>query len=672
MIITKIEWENFRQFVGKGGMTFSKEGGISIIYGLNGDGKTTLHQLFQWLFYGECNLEGTILPFSLKKDLQETGVKKRVWGHIEFVHEDETYLLDRYVFFTRKGRDGNETLVLKKKSRTGLLEDIRHPISFIKGILPKEFAPYFFFDGERMVKDIADRGKESAKSLRNAIFHMFGLQRYALALIDIGPEKGAKRKTAMGVLLSESGEDHDAEELLDAKSTYEQWSGVVEDNEKQLNSLQDALERTKEDIERLSDRIGSEESLRGLEDRRKSITTDIQEIDEGRDALIKELVAFINETYSRSFAASAGTRAREAAVDGAHAVPEDMPEGISGELVESLLHHAGRRCLCGNRIGLSETRYLKKLRASLPPNDYRYVAHDFREKSIRFFRDCFSTEGKIRSSIERMHRQIRKRDRLVDERSKIDARLAELSQRRDLAEERDRKEQEKERLLEKIGSTKNRLENARNKLDEAERKLSVMNEEDKGNRLNRMARRLLKDVYFEIEERLDRKTNETREKLQERIQSLLDEIITANRKVSLDNEFRLSVNNEFSTERNSEGQTAGISFAFILGVLDILKEMETGEEDFPLVLDGPFSKLDPGATREVCKKLRVCAKQVILFSKDDLSESLGEDDIENVYLIKSDRSTQTEAHVVLSRNSEMVRAFFSPENRRSHGEEVEG
>lgn len=672
MIITKIEWENFRQFVGKGGMTFGKDGGISIIYGLNGDGKTTLHQLFQWLFYGECNLEGAFLPFALEKDLQETGGKRKVSGHIEFIHEGETYLLDRFVFFTKKGREGSETLVLKKRSKAGLVEDIRHPISFIKGILPKEFAPYFFFDGERMVKDIADRGKESAKSLRNAIFHMFGLQRYALALIDIGPEKGAKRKTAMGALLSESGEDHDVEELRAAKSTYERWSCIVEDNEKQLKSLQDSLERTKEDIARLSDRIGSEESLRELEDQRKFITADIEEIDEGRDTLIRELGAFINETYSRSFAASAGTRAKEAAADGAHAVPADMPEGISGELVESLLHHSGKRCLCGNRIGLSETRYLKKLRASLPPNDYRYVAHDFRERSIRFFRDCFATEDRILSSIDKMHRQIRKRDKLVDQRSKIDARLAELSQRRDLAEERDRKEHDKESLLEKIGSVKNQLVNAESKLDDAERELSVMNEEARDNRLNRMARSLLKHVYVEIKARLDKKTNETREKLQDRIQSLLDEIITANRTVSLDNEFRLSVNNEFSTERNSEGQTAGISFAFILGVLDILKEMETGEEDFPLVLDGPFSKLDPGATREVCRKLRVCAKQVILFSKDDLSESLGEEDIENVYLIKSDRSTQTEAHVVLSRNPDMVRAFFSPENRRSHGEEVEG
>ena len=47
MKIRKIEYSNFRNFREKGCIEFSTDGKVTIIYGKNGDGKTTLHQLFQ-------------------------------------------------------------------------------------------------------------------------------------------------------------------------------------------------------------------------------------------------------------------------------------------------------------------------------------------------------------------------------------------------------------------------------------------------------------------------------------------------------------------------------------------------------------------------------------------------------------------------------------------------
>ena len=46
MRISKIEFENFRNFKGHGEIKCSTDGKVTIIYGKNGDGKTTLHQLF--------------------------------------------------------------------------------------------------------------------------------------------------------------------------------------------------------------------------------------------------------------------------------------------------------------------------------------------------------------------------------------------------------------------------------------------------------------------------------------------------------------------------------------------------------------------------------------------------------------------------------------------------
>ena len=59
MKIKSIEFENFRNFKERGKIKFSTDGKVTIIYGKNGDGKTTLHQLFQWIIYDEINFNET-------------------------------------------------------------------------------------------------------------------------------------------------------------------------------------------------------------------------------------------------------------------------------------------------------------------------------------------------------------------------------------------------------------------------------------------------------------------------------------------------------------------------------------------------------------------------------------------------------------------------------------
>ena len=50
MLIKSLEYENFRNFKKSGRIEFSTDGRVTFIYGKNGDGKTTLHQLLQWIF----------------------------------------------------------------------------------------------------------------------------------------------------------------------------------------------------------------------------------------------------------------------------------------------------------------------------------------------------------------------------------------------------------------------------------------------------------------------------------------------------------------------------------------------------------------------------------------------------------------------------------------------
>ena len=64
-------------------------------------------------------------------------------------------------------------------------------------------------------------------------------------------------------------------------------------------------------------------------------------------------------------------------------------------------------------------------------------------------------------------------------------------------------------------------------------------------------------------------------------------------------------------------------------------EDSLSSKEYPLVLDGPFSKLDPDQRLNVVKAIPSFAPQVILFSKDDLSNVFPVEDVGRVYTIES-------------------------------------
>ena len=113
-------------------------------------------------------------------------------------------------------------------------------------------------------------------------------------------------------------------------------------------------------------------------------------------------------------------------------------------------------------------------------------------------------------------------------------------------------------------------------------------------------------------------------------------MLTSKRTVSVSTEFAVKVVDSYRDESKSEGQFAVVSFAYIGGILKLVSEVENlrGKE-YPLVLDGPFSKLDADQRQNVIDCIPKFAPQVILFSKDSLQDYFDADTIGRVYTIQS-------------------------------------
>ena len=147
---------------------------------------------------------------------------------------------------------------------------------------------------------------------------------------------------------------------------------------------------------------------------------------------------------------------------------------------------------------------------------------------------------------------------------------------------------------------------------------------------------IMQEVLSHFTTRLANESVTYSHRLEENIQELINQMLTSKRTVSVSQEFAVRVTDSFGDESKSEGQFAVVSFAYIGGILKMLRSEEhLNAKEYPLVLDGPFSKLDPDQRQNVIDMIPKFAPQVILFSKDDLHGIFGEENIGRVYTIVS-------------------------------------
>ena len=139
-----------------------------------------------------------------------------------------------------------------------------------------------------------------------------------------------------------------------------------------------------------------------------------------------------------------------------------------------------------------------------------------------------------------------------------------------------------------------------------------------------------------IKDKLKKETEDYTHKLENEIKKLVDIMLTSERKVILNDDFQLKVCDSHGDESKSEGQFAVISFAYIGGVLKVLSGFERfREKEYPLILDGPFSKLDSEQKANILNTIPEYVPQVVIFSKDSLFKDIKEEKIGRVWTIQS-------------------------------------
>lgn len=354
MKISKLVFENFRNFRDYCCIEFPTDGSVSVIYGPNGVGKTTMHQLFQWIFYGEVHFNKTASNKMYNLEYEDEAKYHQMFsvlGAVDFQHPDkdgttEYYSLRREWRYRKEQSESKlleKKVILSKKIGDDWKMVPGDPGVVIEQILPKGLSQYFFFDGESMIADLNQKGREAAKSLRKALYSIFDLDIYDQAIVHIGSESSGA-STVLGKLYLSRAENSTDKHIIEARGQYRQALNKVAALEQTIEECKSSIETYRSEARELSEKIGNNPSRAQLEKRRKSLKSAIKSIE---TAIQQEMKAF-GKTAMANYPYLLLSRVVEQAQFriGLKVEDQQLLPGLRKELILSLLNES--TCICGN------------------------------------------------------------------------------------------------------------------------------------------------------------------------------------------------------------------------------------------------------------------------------------------------------------------------------------
>jgi DNA sulfur modification protein DndD len=636
MKIRKIEFENFRNFKDHGEIKCSTDGKVTIVYGKNGDGKTTLHQLFQWVFYGQVHFNKTTTErlYNLQYESEcSFGDTFQVMGCIDFEHDGAEYSLRR-TYTYRKGVDEaekiGEDMSLSKMDEDYNWRRVDRPRDVIEKLLPSGLSDYFFFDGESMIADLRVKGKDSAGKLRKALYSMFDLDVVESAIAHIG--RTDLRTTVLGKLYLSKGTISSGSQISATKTNIEQIQVRLAKFEQDIADATAEQTAKQNLLVELSEKIGGHKSKSDYERQRKACKTQ-------RDIFLKNAEAAqasFGDAVLDMFPQLLISKAVADAKKKIHLKVEQqkLPGGVNKKLINYLLAAGTTECVCGRPLCAEEKAHIEAYLSMLPPKSFSSLYQEF-SNTARIW-----GKGYDKSRIEAYIMTVLENN---GQASECDNRIREL-------DEAEKKSPDIESLIvarQQAESDLRDLERRIMTLNTEKKKLEILLKQqmklfDQYTQENAAAVKvngkiqIMEQVAAYFRRKLEQASLTYSQSLEANIQSLIDAMLTSKRKVAVSPEFSVRVTDSFNDESKSEGQFAVVSFAYIGGILKMLRsEEQLSAKEYPLVLDGPFSKLDPDQRQNVVNMIPEFAPQVILFSKDDLHGVFAEENIGRVWTIVS-------------------------------------
>lgn len=613
MIIQSVTVENFRSFYGEQTVNFStdEKKNTTVIYALNGVGKTNLLNAILWCLHGFFSPS-----FKKQSDLLNWQAKenKRKSYHVTVAFEE-----NNENFVVKRSGGDIENFKVFRVSADGNSEEIdRNPTVFINSIVPRDMAGYFISDGEGGDLAVNQQGTISVK---RSIRDILGFQVAEKALDDLTKIKREFRQELNRV--------DDEGKLSEIEEKLEVFENSIIRKEKELNSNKEALELYKTQLAQVDKKLAGTNSVlvKQAHSERKKVE---QSLNEAKGLLTRyknEKVKLIREYSWVAFSHKLSNEALDF-IDESE-LKGTVPAPYNEQLVKDILEQS--KCICGAPIKAGTSAYeniklllgkaadpnllnrLQKARSRLTA--IKTLAPQARERLEANFHDCDGTERKIRALEERLDElSINIQDADIENINKLER------SRRGLKEKIDettrtiiRKELDIENLKKSLAELKGQ-----------ESRIKVLS--PRANKLRNNIK-LIESIEIRIRNELDSTLESIQDVLAEKINQFMERYLRQDYVAKMSPEFQIGL-----YDRNDElvppggGQSAILSFIYISSLIAIARERRDLKSNIltpgaiaPLIFDAPFSNLDPAYAPNVARELPKLVDQLIILMYQDES-----------------------------------------------------
>lgn len=418
MRIEKLELCNFKQYYGEQTIYFAgheveKEKNVTVVYGANGRGKTTIYRALMVALFGVAELakdkemgkKGDIYYIcnlnALQEDSDGSGIAR---VKVFFTHQGERFELER-VIASQLFKDGQieedflsaKLLHVDRDGRTNVYEREDEIAGMVNRIFDRRMKDYFLFDGERieqLMRDDQSQKKEVAKGIRN-LLKLDALEESVQAVTKLYSNYQQELlQAASGDYQTKLREQQMKEQaIVDIERDLELWREELEQKERDVSRIDDQLKGHREISEKVVAREQWTAQLKGLSARKAEHLKKMRDFNKASFNLLMK-----NE-YSRFYSEIEHLRANMS-----------NPYDIAKELLEKIL--ADRKCaICDTDIE-PDSKQQKAVQLLL--DQY---------KDFAYTREVNDLKEEVRSVIERNKASEERIHELLKEYKDIDTEL---------------------------------------------------------------------------------------------------------------------------------------------------------------------------------------------------------------------------------------------------------
>jgi len=652
MKFLRVEVENWRPFRGRSSMDFasSYDRPITLVFGKNGGGKTSLLTAVYWCLYGAMDLEegkgdqnlvndhavqGAVATKDNPVDAVVTTYASRPSAGTDFLYQisrrqsawdsggNRREAQNGLVVARVKPHAGYRTgddVVLAFDQQGSTLERFEGSAAqdVVEKLLPQGLAKYFFYPGETLSFPFRNDKK------------------------SIGLLKGFLREISGGSKFEPFRERiKETKKKLDAKSkAHAEADRVTKGLQKSIDDIEVELAANQAELPDV------EAELEAAEDNRQRVIRQLEDLDALQDVLAAAERARADERAAQ-LGVDAAEQALTDALSGAYLVAASpvfdavvevfgrrkYPSDVSSSLVEQL--RESMECICGRAL---TTEMLERLEPLSPTDDSvitRMLTLTSHATSLRKSADdriaVDAASVGLREAVEAQKIAIEARADAEAKLTEAGADQFEQVDKSNLVGERSRLDGEIRKLSQRLGSLQQAIQDDKAEIErkEAEKRSSAPKDHRD---IHRAA-----SIAHQMEDLLEAIADKQADVARTQLQSLINDnyvIYKNNMEAAVDSDLRVKVLDRAGGEEIekpvgdiSGAETALLTYAFAAAAAKMLPQYQTLEklltttpefaqvEHIPLVVDAPFSNLGLEYKRRVMELMAKGFSQVIMFTE---------------------------------------------------------